>query len=65
MFGTIFLHASIPNIHAGLCSGAKSLYSLKTLITSSFITTDSAIFSPPCTSRCPTAFISSRLSITL
>ena len=48
-----------------MCSGAKSEYSFKTFSTFSSITTDSEIFSPPCTSLCPIASISSKLSITL
>ena len=52
-------------MQAGLCNGAKSVYSFNTSITLSSITTESEIFSPPCTKRCPIAFISSKLSITL
>ena len=49
---------------AGLCNGAKSMHSSIAAFTSSVITTEPANFSPPCTTRCPTAPTSSRLLIT-
>ena len=48
-----------------MCNGAKSIHSFNTSTTSSVITTDLLIFSPPCTNLCPIADISSKLSITL
>ena len=54
-------HTRIPIKFAGLWSGASSLHSSTFANTSSFNTTDWANFSPPCTTRCPTASISERL----
>ena len=58
-FGMISLQELIPIRFAGLWSGARSLHSSIAFITSSLMTTEDANFSPPCTTRCPTALISS------
>ena len=43
---------------AGLCSGARSLHSMTMSITFWSMSTEPLNFSPPCTTRCPTALIS-------
>ena len=58
------MHASIPNIAAGLCNGASSIQSSISFITSSFIITGFVNFSPPCTILCPIPSISSTDFIT-
>ena len=49
-------------IFAGLCKGANSDKSATFFTASSSTTTESSKSSPPCTTRCPTASISSKLS---
>ena len=55
------MQALIPMRFAGLWSGARSLHSSIPFNTSSVSTVELANFSPPCTTRCPTASISERL----
>ena len=50
--------ALMPMMLAGLCRGARGLHSSMAAITSSVIRTDWANFSPPWTTRWPTASIS-------
>ena len=58
------MQASIPKTAAGLCNGANSPHFLIFSIASSSIIADSLKISPPWTTLCPIAFISSKLSIT-
>ena len=51
-------HALMPMMLAGLCSGARGLHSSIAFMTSSLMSTDLANFSPPWTTRWPTASIS-------
>ena len=48
----------------GLCNGAREAHSSNASITAGVINTESANFSPPCTTRWPTASISSIEEIT-
>jgi len=56
--------ASIPIRAAGLWSGANTLHASISFNTSSVIMQDFVNFSPPCTTLCPTALISSKDVIT-
>ncbi len=51
--------ASMPVMLAGLCSGARGMHSRRASITSAVISTEPEYFSPACTTRWPTALISS------
>ena len=60
--GKAFCMASIPAKLPGWCKGPSFIKSLILWIASSSIITESEYFSPPCNTRCPTPFISSKLS---
>ena len=58
------VQALMPVMLAGLCSGAKGVQSSRAFMTSSVMRTEQANFSPPWTTRWPTASISLMLFTT-
>ncbi len=62
--GMTFSQAWMPVMLAGLWRGARGMHSSRAAITSPVMRTEEANFSPPWTTRWPTASISEALLIT-